>query len=423
MRPKIVRDRERFHTLPAFNNREPLTVVVLADGTLGVVDATTLGVWVGYDAAATPCPWRSLKRVDLPEIPEHNGVWVTKWIGGIGRTVRREGCLRAKSGMKDPITLFATQMPASETACECLRGIDGVTVGDTEAVDDPLYGRVAEVVVHDPTDVDLVAARLARAGVGRTIFERHDLNAHRHRLGVERLDRIESSISKTDADDERTDPEEFGQGRGDENWKFSWMPSHWKYAPVTWDFMVRNVDDVEDVSTLPMPLRRHVARYRHGMLDASTDEAKALARHVWDRNGRERVRDVSAGLTIAQSKQLINAFYACCVERVEDPTISEAASLVLYHYMFRQGYTARYMGKYLQNAKCIGNGDRVRVFRRLSQYDPHRLPTSVLNRLVQKDGKIRSRGSKGSRSKYVDKDHRYIPKRRASRAAREVTPE
>jgi hypothetical protein len=73
------------------------------------------------------------------------------------------------------------------------------------------------------------------------------------------------------------------------------------------------------------------------------------------------------------------------------------------------------MGRYEQEAKHIGNSASFRRFARLSQYDPHRLPTAVLNRLCGRDGKLRSRGAKGSRSKYVDKAKRYRPRRRLVR--------
>ena len=126
-------------------------------------------------------------------------------------------------------------------------------------------------------------------------------------------------------------------------------------------------------------------------------------------------RLVSAALTDAQSRQLITAFYLLSVERVSDPAIAEAASLILFRYMFERGYTARYMGKYIQDAMYIGNGIRYRTFKRLTQYDPDRLPIEVLSKLCGTNGRLINRGSKGTRSKYRT-TNRYVPTRRLKRS-------
>ena len=128
---------------------------------------------------------------------------------------------------------------------------------------------------------------------------------------------------------------------------------------------------------------------------------------------------VSAGLSKSQSIQVINAFYLLTIERITDPEMVHAASLILYHYMLRQGYTGRWMGKYQQDAKFIGNGDITRKFHRLTQYDPPRLPASVLSKLVSRNGIVKGKGNKGSRSKYVKRDERYIAKQRVPRGMRQ----
>ena len=130
---------------------------------------------------------------------------------------------------------------------------------------------------------------------------------------------------------------------------------------------------------------------------------RALTRHV------PRRRLVSAALTPAQSRQLIEAFHAIEVARTDDPDVRRAAQLVLFHYMKERGYTARWMGKYDQEGKYVGNGDRFRRFARLAQYAPHRLPSSVLNKLCDRTGTLRTRGSKGSRSKHKPRGDRYVP--------------
>lgn len=127
-------------------------------------------------------------------------------------------------------------------------------------------------------------------------------------------------------------------------------------------------------------------------------------------------RKVSAALEECQSKQLITAFYLLCVEKVEEPLLQRALSLIMFRYMVERGYTARWMGKYDQDAKHVGNGKDRRVFRKLTQYAPHRLPVEVLNKLCGRDGRLQTRGSKGSRSKFKQgKRPHYFPKRRLTR--------
>ena len=398
----------RTRTLPPFNNGDPLVVVRLPTDDaeqhrLGVVDAETLGVWVERELQPTrQVGARTLPRIDLPRIPTGYGKWVPKSIGGVSKTVRREGAVRATPKTSGPITLFAVQAPSEHAVADALRGSEAATVGDTMADDE--HGHVAEVLVHEPSDLGHVAAVVARTGAS-IVLEDARVNARRS-IGVERLDRIEARV--TELDEEAREENDYGLHRGDDNWRFSWMPRGWR-VPITWDYQVKNVAHVEDVTRIPQPLRQHVARAR---LAHETDESarRKLERHIPSR------RLVSAGLSSAQSKQLIEAFYLLEVERIPGPPeVVHALELILYRYMMERGYTARWMGKYLQEAEHIGNGDSFRTFARMAQYDPHRLPTKVLNKLCGRDGRLHGRGSKGSRSKYIDKSKRYTPKHRVVR--------
>ena len=125
-------------------------------------------------------------------------------------------------------------------------------------------------------------------------------------------------------------------------------------------------------------------------------------------------RLVSAALEDAQSEQIITAFYLLSIERVADPVLREAAALLLFRYMFERGYTTRWMSKYVQDALYIGNGIRFRNFQRLAQYAPDRLPVKVLTKLCGTDGRLKNKGSKGTRSKYRT-TNRYVPTRRLKR--------
>jgi len=166
----------------------------------------------------------------------------------------------------------------------------------------------------------------------------------------------------------------------------------------------------ERTDLLPVPIdsTRFLVRGDDGVWYRPRDTRNALSQQIPAR------RWVSAALEDVQSEQLITAFYLLSVERVADATVCEAASLILFRYMFERGYTARYMGKYLQEANHIGNGKRFRQFRRLSQYAPDRLPIAVLTKLCGTNGRMINRGSKGTRSKYRTAN-RYVPARRLKR--------
>lgn len=142
------------------------------------------------------------------------------------------------------------------------------------------------------------------------------------------------------------------------------------------------------------------------------DTTRFLKKHLGDFGKRY----VSAALKDEQSEQLLTAFYYLCIERRQSAEVNHAFILIMYHYMKERGYTARWIGKYEQEAHHIGNGDVFRNFNRLAAYAPHRLPAEVLNKLCGTDGKLHSRGSKGSRSKYRSDKQRYVPRRRLKRS-------
>lgn len=285
----------RTHTLPSLNGANPF-IVVRVDGTrMGIIDGDTLGVWIEEDLVPTRVPnMHALPRVATPVFPQGYGAWQDKSIGGVSRTVRRVGTLRAVRKAQGLVTLFATHAPSADAVGDALRGSDVATVGDPAW--DATYGHVAEVVVHDGADLEHAAAVVARAGA-TPILEKSNVNARRA-IGIERLDRIEARVTVDDDEDHSL----YGPRRGNDNWRFPWLPEGW-HVPITWDHMVANVANVRDITVLPQPLRQHVARARLAyVVDAA--ERRALARHVPSK------RLVSAGLSRAQSKQLIHFLHA-----------------------------------------------------------------------------------------------------------------
>ena len=200
------------------------------------------------------------------------------------------------------------------------------------------------------------------------MFEDHTQNALQG-IGIERLDRIDADIVKKDTEDDRKAPEDFGLGRGDENWSFPWLPEEWKHVPITWDYMVQNMNHVKDVSTIPLPLRRHVAKYRYMKCeDKTTEYAKSLRVHVFNKNGEPKRRCVSAGLSKAQTIQIIDAFYLLTVERIQGSEIAHAASLILSHYMLHQGYTGRWMLPSLEQFSLVFGSSLNKIFGQRRQH-------------------------------------------------------
>ena len=459
-------------TLPSFNNGRPLKVVKFADGKYGVIDDSNLKVWVEHDWKSVWMPSiKDLPSVRIPDIPSAYGKWDKKSIGGVSWTVRRVGLLRGNAKHKGAFVVFAVHVPAEETVSAALQHLDECCVGQTEKDED--YGNVNEIVIYHHSMVSHVGAILARAGC-TVLMEDAVMNAQRC-LAIERLDRIPSKAM----DDELDDDDAYGLRRGSDNWRFPWLPASWNRVPITWDHMVANVletTNAEDIEDIPQPLRQHVAaeHIRRGNYQAlgsrwtkthppSQTElngtiSNALSRVVWHdapESLKARpidihiVRDtimlnmifqandgqwyrpidtrrflekhippkrfVSAALSTEQSKQLVTCFYLLVVEDVKDVEIRHAVSLILYQYFKERGYTARWLGKYVQDARHVGNGKDFRSFIRLAQYAPERLPKEVLEKLCGKNGRLVNRGSKGSRSKYKPKEERYIPKRRLKR--------
>lgn len=475
-------------TLDPFNDGRPLRVARLEDGRFCVLDDALRRAWVEHALESQLLRDSEMQFVTVPAIPEHYGSWVVKPIGGVSMTVRRRGILRSHAKFADPVVLFAVRAPHADAVSDALRECAGVSVGAAQSDDE--FGWVAEVVVHDAEQVDVVGARIAGAGA-TPVFERPDANACRD-LAIERLDRIGAAVVTSDDMVEAKD-DLHGMRRGCDNWRFAWLPEHWE-PPITWDHMVRNVQDAP-LRALPKILAQHVAQHRldcekyerigsrwmptspllaseldwaeahpgerppfplrrvlsvgdgvrdeiecgfdvdldifseeahrvdgvplvavvghDGLTYAPVDTRAELRRHI-PRAGRY----VSPHLSAAQSKQLIECFYALSVLRTSDADVVHAAKLILFRYMLERGYTARWLGKYEQDAQHVGNGETFRRFSsRLQQYVTHKLPAEVLNRLCASDGTLRNRGSKGSRSKYKkDGVTPYIPNRRMARS-------
>ena len=359
---------------------------------VGLVRHGTQEVWIGEEYASARAA--TGERVALPKLPQSCELQ-KKCIGGVSATLRCNGALRyteTSTGTKvehENVTLFALG--------DMHLDVDAALASEPCAVrgrheDDE--GRVFEVVVFRSVDVDRVAALAARAGA-EVVLEHNGLQM-RSCIAIERLDRI-ACQGVFDADTMCPTDANWGVRRGFLNWKFNWLPPSWTTAPLTWDQLVKNIPEDVPLTDLPELVAQHVARHRGVCQDVR--------------------RSVSCALTEAQSEQLITAFYLVVVERVSDPVVFEAARLIMFRYLLLGGYMARWLGRYAQTALHVGNGDRLRKFVCLEQYQTHRLPSAALNRIVLPDGGLECRGSKGSRSKYRKRAgaRPYVPSRRLHR--------
>ena len=436
-------------------------------------------VWIERDLQSTHFADRdSLEKVELPSFPPEYGEWKYTSIGGVSKTVRRVNIIRAGSRAVGPIHVFAIRCPHIRSIPDMLgSSTDVCEIGEPQFVDDT-YGVVTEIKIEKPEHLAHVCALVSKAGC-TVLLSRKEDDARRC-IGVERLDRIGAEVvCGTDMYEENDGI--YGLRRGNDNWMFPFIPDGWR-VPITWDHMVDNVIH-EDLRNIPQPLLQHVAKRllttgkfrRIGSVWNATRLTDAEAHHptsmrsvlstpsdalvAWIRKGHEGAelppevtdditlrtivkvdgtwfepkdtsaslkklcvtRKVSAALDRRQSQQLITAFFFLCIERRQSPIVNHAFILIMYHYMKERGYTSRWMGKYEQLANHIGNGDNFRNFTRLETYRPHLLPADVLNKLCASDGKLRSRGGKGSRSKYKSGKKRYVPKRRLTRSRDDET--
>ena len=417
-----------------------------------------------------------VEDVALPSIPEHYGRWQSTVTGGLGNTVRREQLLfseEARGDRGDGGALFALGAPA-EAVRAALAATSDARVGD--ATWSAAEGHVVEVLLSSIDDAHHVAALVARTGATPVAANPR----WSRRLGVERLDRIGASVVTDDTMvDAGQSLHGLRRGGTNWRFSWipdEWeVPITWDHmVRNVWSYDVADLPmplrqhaarDAVDrkqfapigsrwrpiagaprpdelahyaargTDPIPWPLHRLVvvpaeeeAKVASGAHDvrvqcdarsyarvgdrwyAPVDTLRELTRHIPAR------RVVSAALSDAQSKQLLTAFYVATVERPADAATREAARLLLVRYALERGYTARWMGRYDQDADHVGNGETCRQFESLEQYRPANLPAKVLDRLCDADGRVRGRGSKGSRSKYKQPGRvDYVPKRRLSR--------
>jgi hypothetical protein len=388
--------RENTCTLPSFNRGRPLRAFE-KDGDIYIVDYDTGRLWKNQNVESVLYHgWQNEPELKIPAPPSHYYKEIVKndGIGGVGATIRYGGMYKAHVDAKRKFTyceLYATNIEDKTIFLECIEVVkEYVTLGDFDDQEDE-YGTAVDLTCHELEFLEVVCAQIAKTGAN-IVLENTRVNAFEC-IGAQRLDaRVE-------------DPR-----RASENWRYSFIPQHWG-TPLLWEDMAQNVDDDGvDFRKLPQPLQQHVIRFK---LKTTTD-----------RSQREELqtflpckRWVAGALTLDQTRQGNNAFYKLYVEQTRNPMERKLAEAILWNYLFRRGYSWRWIGKYNQTTMYLGNGTKIRKFKTLRQYDPERLPICVLNTICKPGGKLRGRGNKGSRSKYAEEDKKYKPKRRMKRPA------
>ena len=418
--------------LPPLNNSMPFKAVRLngvggQEGRVGVFDEVSKRVWVGHDLESQQVPLDQIGVIDLPTFPVSYGSWECKPIGGVSYTVRRVGILTARGNAKAPFIIFATHISQDTDVWEKTKDAIGPFVQFGDTVQDDEFGFACEIIVYQARNVSFVCSRIDAAGA-KVIFE-DTVQVSEQPIGIERLDRVQARVVTTD-DMYPEEDDHYGSRRGFENWPGTgFLPEDWK-LPFSWDDMVENVSGVEE-SCLPPLLRQHVVTARHrSPLDVPRRESRVedaaaenlgigggtgggiVARHK-NPVSLPKSRLVSATLEIQQAKQLIEAFFFLYVVGLENATQKLAFELIMFQYLKERGMLARWIGQYKQSANHVGNGHAFRNFRtRLSQYRKTNLPSMALNRLCGADGRLRTSGAMGSRSKYKHDKPRYVPSKR-----------
>ena len=384
--------RENTTTLDRFNRGRPLRVFD-NDDQICIIDYNTGKVWEGYNIGSTYFPkWRDYEEIKLKKIPSEYVKESVKsaGIGGVGVTLRFIGLYKAHINIKrkaNYTVVYATNIKDKDDFETKMKVVDEhITIGDFDDQEDE-YGLAVDII-SSLEYLEVVCANIVNTGA-KVLLDDLSVNSFEC-IGAERLDR-------------RTDDPHRASG----NWRYSFIPNHWE-IPLVWEDLARNVIH-EDIEKVPQPLQQHVVRMKLNQMKATGKydilEKQKLQTLI------PRKRWVSGALSIDQTRQLLQAFYILYVEQTTDTKQRNIAKFIMFRYLVERGFTSRWMGKYNQDALYLGNGNKIRKFKRLDQYEPHRLKVEILNSIYKPGGELRGRGSKGTRSKYAT-ENRYVPKRR-----------
>ena len=382
-------ERQPTRTLPPLNLGLVFKAYIV-NGEIAILDEESGGVWFHYDFTPTIVEnITSYPEIKLLEIPKNYGKEKVSTIGGVGKTVRIMGVMKGNTDYKNVKgnsfeNIFVTNINDRDEFLNKLNSLprNCVNIEEMEEGEDE-YGLVAKLLC-ELDNLHVICANIARLGAKIFVYDKR-INSFEF-LGIERLDRREEQPK-----------------RAPKNWNYSFLPDHWDGVPTLWYNLVYNLFDV-DIDSLPKPLQQYVASFL--INEDNFEKYKPyLQNYIW----------VSASLEYEQSKQLLTANYILNVEQSDDPLQTSLSQKILWRYLVMRGYSSRWLGKYDQNAKFLGNGLMIRKFKGLVQYDVENLSTEVLEKVYKKDGTLQGKGNKGSRSKYVPDEKRYKPKRRMKR--------
>jgi len=359
------------------------------NGLIGILDEDTKKVWMGYESKLTDVgDINNYKELTMYTLPENYGEEKVATIGGIGKTLRITGLIKGCAEyMKTHkfVAIYVTNIEDKVLFEKNIKEMDYSLPASVEYehCDDDL-GLVAEICC-DLDYLHVLVAKMYRIGCKVQLLEK-EANSFEC-LGIERLDRRDDQPK-----------------RAPSNWNYSFLPDRWHGVPTMWRNLADNFLRC-DIDDLQHPLKQYVAALNIAYGATNSKYTKYINEYKW----------VSAALEPCQSSQLLAANYLLNVEQVKCNIQKNIAACIQYRYLITRGYSARWLGKYDQNAAYLGNGNSIRKFTKLNQYCIDELDTKVLEKIYKKDGQLRGKGNKGSRSKYAPLNEKYVPKRTMKR--------
>tara|TARA_B110000046_G_C12989562_1_gene397226 strand:+ start:126 stop:1451 length:1326 start_codon:yes stop_codon:yes gene_type:complete len=388
--------------LPPFNGGLAFTLVNVntdAGDQYGVLQRRgkqSSHVWLNFDVLPTTIANDRIGIVSIPNAPVQAYDEFEAVIGGVGKHVRWNVLMpnNKKTGRVDlRVEDIFDKRLFEEFVANVIRPF-GLCLFEYD-------GDCTIVQVPDVKNMGMVAAALHCAGY-RARPEDATF-ASNSKLAIERYDRSEHMWWNQEQN-------KAGPLRDVHRWVFDFLPSSWKTIPFTWQSMCMNIDidPHTESDALPLPLRDfyltlHIQKLRDEGGDTSRLETL---------RGRP---SVTCRLSLAQNRQLLAASYWNLTAPFDAKT-AEMCHILRFRYMLN-GYTAREIGGYVQNATNLGHGANIRRFRHRPQYRRENLNTDVLNKIYQSDGSLRGSGFKGTRGKYGHKDFpQYTPAKRMKRS-------
>lgn len=413
------------HVLPPFNNGRAFQLLLVTKDhqTRYAIQDTRFKdcLWLELDIHIRK--FEEFDKVELIDLkmpsPEAYSEFVCT-IGGVGKHIRWKTVFPQVGRKTSPDLLVSGihDRAAFETVAETLKPFAFIHVYHEVSEEEC----AAHISITDSKYVGNVAAAFHAQGYGAIpVDEKFEETCGK--MGIERKDRSDHMWWNQTS-------ECAGPLRDIHRWDYSFVPDHWTKIPFTWMSMADNIRvNVSKLTDIPLPLRYYVVESTLRRLQTEQDllrdeyeivhpdemEEIKNVMHSVDEEKKEWLECtnpkhyVTCRLTRAQNIQLLAATYWRTIAPFDCDTLHLSKLLAFRYCMF--GYEGREVGAYRQKANYLGHGANIRKFKHHQQYKPENIPIEVLNKVYQKNGKLRGSGFKGTRGKYGHRDfHKYAPK-------------